>query len=201
MLFRVSPIFLAPVLFTLVGCAHFHDQPLSAEKSRADFESRSLADPGLKAFLATNLPAESALPVAWDFNHLSLVAYYFNPDLDVARAQLAGANAAGVTAGARPNPTVGVNAAYSSTVSVPSPWIITPSLDLPIETMGKRGYRLAQSAHLSEAARCALASAAWQVRSEVRKNLLALYAASENATLLQQQESAQAESEIGRAHV
>jgi outer membrane protein TolC len=177
-----------------LGCAHFHDQPLSAEKSRADFESRSLADDGLKAFLATNLPAESALPVAWDFNHLSLVAYYFNPDLDVARAQLAGANAAGVTAGARPNPTVGVNAAYSSTVSVPSPWIITPSLDLPIETMGKRGYRLAQSAHLSEAARCALASAAWQVRSEVRKNLLALYAASENATLLQQQESAQAES-------
>ena len=177
-----------------LGCAHFHDQPLSAEKSRADFEGRSLADTGLKAFLATNLPTESALPAAWDFNHLSLVAYYYNPDLDVARAQLAGANAAKLTAGARPNPTVGVNAAYNTTTTVPSPWIVTPSLDLPIETMDKRGYRLAQAAHLSEAARCDLASTAWRVRSQVRKNLLALYAAGENATLLQQQESAQAES-------
>ena len=177
-----------------LGCAHFHDQPLSAEKSRADFASRSLTDSGLVAFLVTNRPAASASSTAWDFNNLTLVAYYFNPDLDVARAQLAGAAAAGVTAGARPNPTVGVNAAYNTTTTVPSPWIITPSLDLPIETMGKRGYRLAQSVHLSEAARCDLASAAWQVRGQVRKNLLALYAAGENTTLLQQQESAQAES-------
>ncbi|MEI7534568.1 MAG: TolC family protein [Verrucomicrobiae bacterium] len=184
----------AVAAFGWLGCAHFNDQPLSAEKVRADFESRSLADAGLNAFLATNLPAESASPAAWNFNRLTLVAYYFNPDLDVARAQLVGANAAKLTAGARPNPTVGVNAAYNTTTTIPSPWIVTPSLDLPIETMGKRGYRLAQSAHLSEAARCALASAAWHVRSEVRKNLLALYAAGENAALLQQQESAQAES-------
>jgi outer membrane protein TolC len=178
----------------LVGCAHFQDRPLSAEKSRTDFESRSLADAGLNAFLATNFPAESASSAVWDFNRLALVAYYYNPELDLARAQLANAKAAGITAGARPNPTVGANVAYSTTTWVPSPWILSPSLDIPIETAGKRGYRLAQAAHLSDAARCELASAAWQVRSRVRKNLLALYAAGESVALLQKQEAAQAES-------
>lgn len=178
----------------LAGCAHFHDQPLSAEKSRADFESRSLADAGLQSFLATNLPAESASSAAWDFNRLALVAFYFHPDLDVARAQLAGAQSAGRTAGQRPNPTLGVSPTYNTTTDIPSPWIISPSLDIPIETAGKRGYRLAQAAHLSDAARFNLAATAWEVRRRVRKSLLALYAAAENVALLQKQEAVQAES-------
>ena len=178
----------------LVGCAHFHDQPIAAEKARVDFETRSLADAGLQSFLAKNLRAEAASAAAWDFNRLALVAFYFHPDLDLARAQLTGANAAGITAGARLNPTVGINALYNTTTTIPSPWIVTPSLDIPIETAGKRGYRLAQAVHLSDAARFNLASAAWQVRSRVRKNILALYAAGESVALLQKQEAVQAES-------
>ena len=60
--------------------------------------------------------------------------------------------------------------------------------------MGKRGYRIAQAAHLSDAARFNLASTAWQVRSRVRKSLLALYAAGESEALLKKQEALQAES-------
>jgi len=178
----------------LVGCAHFHDRPLSAEKSSADFETRSLADAGLQAFLAKSLRAESASAAAWDFTRLALVAFYYHPDLDVARAQLAGAQAAGRTAGQRPNPTVSVSPQYNTSTTIPSPWIVSPGLDLPIETAGKRGYRLAQAAHLSDAARFNLAATAWQVRSRVRKNLLALHAAGESVALLQKQESVQAES-------
>jgi outer membrane protein TolC len=178
----------------LAGCAHFHDQPLAAEKSLADFEARSLAAAGLQSFLATNLPSESASTAAWDFNRLALVAFYFHPDLDVARAQLAAAQSAGRTAGQRPNPTLSVSPTYNTTTTIPSPWIVSPSLDIPIETAGKRGYRLAQAAHLSDAARFNLAASAWQVRSRVRKNLLALYAASESVALLQKQEAVQAES-------
>lgn len=178
----------------LSGCAHFRDQSLSAEKTVADFATRSLGDAGLQSFLAKNLPAESVTAAAWDFNRLALVAFYFHPDLDVARAQLFGAQAAGRTAGQRPNPTVSVSPAYNTTTTIPSPWIVTPSLDIPIETAGKRGYRLAQAAHLSDAARFNLASTAWQVRSRVRKNLLALYAAGESVALLQKQEAVQANS-------
>lgn len=178
----------------LAGCARFHDRPLSAEKSRADFEARTLNDAGLKAFLETNHVTGEWPRRAWDFNTLSLTAFYFHPDLDVARAQLAGAKAAGKTAGARPNPTASVNPQYNTTTTIPSPWIVTPSLDIPIETAGKRGYRLAQAAHLSDAARFNLASTAWQVRSRVRKSLLALYGAGESEALLKKQEAVQAES-------
>lgn len=178
------------------GCARFHDHPLSAEKVSADFEARSFNDAGLKSYLerhATEIAAAAAAK-SWDLNRLTLVAFYYHPDLDVARAQLAGTQAASVTARQRPNPTLSVSPAYNTTTTIPSPWIVTPSLDIPIETAGKRGYRLAQASHLSDAARFHLAATAWQVRSRVRKNLLTFHGASEREVALKQQERIQAES-------
>ena len=66
--------------------------------------------------------------------------------------------AAKVTAGERPNPSLNVTPGYDTTTSMPSPWIPLGFLDVPIETAGKRGYRTAQAARLSEAARLKLAS-------------------------------------------
>jgi outer membrane protein, heavy metal efflux system len=180
-------------LLLSAGCAHFQDRPLSAEKSLADFDARTLRDVGLKAFLETNHITGEWPRTEWNLETLTLAALYFHPDLDVARAQLAGAKARKVTAGERPNPTVSVSPAYDITTTTPSPWIVTPSLDIPIETAGKRGYRIAQAAHLSDAARLNLAATAWQVRSRVRKSLLSLEAASETESLLKTQQVLQAE--------
>lgn len=184
------------LLVAVAGCVRFHDRPLSAEKVGADFETRSLNDAGLKSYLdkqAAQASTTAGSPT-WDLNRLTLVAFYYHPDLDVARAQLAGAKAGSVTAGQRPNPTLNVSPQYSTTTAIPSPWVVAPTLDIPIETAGKRGYRLAQAAHLSDAARFNLAATAWQVRSRVRKNLLALYGASEREAALRKQETIQAES-------
>ena len=53
----------------LQGCARVHPLPLAPEKIAADFQTRTLADAGLKAFLETNLhSATPAWPLsAWDF--------------------------------------------------------------------------------------------------------------------------------------
>ena len=72
-----------------------------------------------------------------------------------------------------------------------SPWMFGLTLDMPIETAGKRGKRIAQAEHLSEAAKWNFISAAWQTRSHVRAALLNLYVAHETESLLAQQESAQ----------
>jgi outer membrane protein TolC len=72
-----------------------------------------------------------------------------------------------------------------------SPWLVALNLDVPIETAGKRGKRLAQAGHLSEAARWNFVSAAWQTRSRLRAALLNLYAARETESLLTLQEAAQ----------
>jgi outer membrane protein TolC len=180
----------AVALAGMVGCARFHDQPLSADKVCDDFETRSLTDAGLTAFLEKHQSGNAR----WNLDRLTFVALYYHPDLDVARAQLAGAKAGRITAGERPNPTLSVSPQYNTTTTIPSPWIVTPSLDIPIETAGKRGYRLAQAGHLSDAARFNLAATAWQVRSRVRKSLLALYGASEREASLKRQEAIQAES-------
>jgi len=172
------------------GCARFHDAPLSAEKVSAEFEARSLSDPGLEAFVQRHRPSEETSwpPASWDLNNLTLAAFYFHPELDVARAQAAGARAARLTAGQRPNPTLGLSPAYDITTSIPSPWIVAASLDLPLETAGKRGYRAARADRLSDAARFQLAATAWRVRSRVRACLLALATATQREALLKQHE-------------
>jgi outer membrane protein TolC len=98
-----------------------------------------------------------------------------------------------LTAAERPNPTLGVTPAYNTTTAVPSPWLVTPTLDVPIETAGKRSYRRAQATQLSEAARFNIMSVAWQVRGRVRSAFLGLNAARQAEGLLDEQQSIQAE--------
>lgn len=129
----------------------------------------------------------------WDFEDLTLAAFYFHPDLEVARAQWAVARASEITAGERPNPTVGISPAYNSTTAIPSPWIVTVTGELPLETAGKRGYRVAEATKLAEAARLNIASVAWQVRSRVRNRMWDLQSAEELQSLLEQQQAIHAE--------
>ena len=72
------------------GCAHFEPKPVSPAQTASALENRTFGDPGLRGFLEKNLPRDAAaagLPRAWDFEMLTLAAFYYHPDLDVARAQ------------------------------------------------------------------------------------------------------------------
>lgn len=181
-------MFLAPIL-VFAGCARFHPQSISPDQTAAAFDTRSLANPDLQAFLETNHITGPWPRCSWDLNALTLVAFYYQPALAEARAQWASVRAAQVTAGQRPNPTVGFTPTYDTTT--PPPWIFGLTWDIPIETAGKRGKRIAQADHLSEAARWNFVSAAWQTCSRVRAAWLNLYAARETESLLARQESAQ----------
>ena len=88
--------------------------------------------------------------------------------LAVARASWAEAQAGIVTAGARPNPTLSFMPQYVFNPGGEPPWVHTLTLDIPIETGGKRSARIAQATQLSESARLGIAAAAWQVRSQLR---------------------------------
>jgi outer membrane protein TolC len=177
----------------LAGCAHFQPQPLAPEQSAAQFDGRRLDDEGLKAFITQDSGAPVRWPPArWDLNTLTLAAFYFHPDLAVARAQWRVAEAGRVTAGARPNPSVSFSPAYDNQIpNNPSPWLIPVTFDLPIETAGKRGQRMAEAEKAAEAARWGFVSAAWQIRGGVRASLLDYSLAGRRADLLQQQWSAQ----------
>jgi outer membrane protein TolC len=162
------------------GCAaeHYHPAPIEAERTAAVFGARTLDDPGLRAFAETKYGAAAWPPPAWDYRALSLAALYFNPSLEAARARIAVSQAEMLTAGARPNPTLAL------TPGIPSPYLLTVDLSFPLETAGKRGYRVQAARSLDLAARLELAQAAWTVRSTVRAALVDQLAASRTLDLL-----------------
>ena len=125
---------------------------------------------------------------------LTLAAFYYQPDLDVARAKWEVAEAGVITAGGRPNPSVGFTPQYNvNAAGGISPWILNFSLDIPLETAGKRGYRIARARPISEAARLNIAAVAWRVRSRLQRDLLSLYRAERAEALLQEQQRVQEE--------
>ncbi len=179
-----------------LGCVHFESKPISPAKVVGNFEQRSLENPELKSFLAQNGPTNALLnwPLAeWDLSHLILVGLFYHPDLDLARAHWAVAQASRKTARERPNPTLTVSPAYNTSQGIPTPWLLTAAIDIPIETAGKRGYRLAQASQLSEAARWNIASVAWAVRSRIRQAMIELDSAIQTEGLLREQQTVQDE--------
>jgi len=169
------------------GCARFHSRPLSPVQNAARLEDRSLTNVALKEFVETNSNhAFATWPTAeWDFESLTWAAFYYQPSLELARAQWAVTRGGEKTAAQRPNPTLTATPGYDTTTSVPSPWIPLTFLDIPIETAGKRKYRRAEAAHKAEAARWNVATAAWQVRSDLRTALIALKVSEQRAALVQ----------------
>ena len=185
---KIVPLF---GVFFLAGCAmrRYQPSPIAASATASQFESRSLADDGLRSFEEKNLgqPVPSWPPKAWNLQTLSIAALYFNPTLDLARARLARADAAIITAGARPNPTVGVSP------GIPSPYLLTFDFAVPIETAGKRGYRVQSARNLDQAARLDLADSGWTVLSGVRLALLNYLLASRNLELSRSEERVRAD--------
>jgi cobalt-zinc-cadmium efflux system outer membrane protein len=193
---RLRQVFsLCFIILLAAGCVRFQPKPITASKTLDDFEARKLDAPELRNFLLTKQGLKEWPPQVWNLHALTLAAFYYHPDLDVARAQWGVAQAGRITAGERPNPIGSVLAGYNSTtlVSEVTPWIPEVALEIPIETAGKRGYRISEARHLSEAARLNIFSVAWDVRSRLRQALLDLYAAREMESLFNRQQSIQVE--------
>ncbi|MBA4233485.1 MULTISPECIES: TolC family protein [Ralstonia] len=187
-----------PIAFTLLaGCATYQAQPIAPAQLALQFQERSLVSEDLRAYLSRELgqDVQPWPPARWNREMLSLAAWYYSPALDIARARWGTAKAGIEVADKIPNPVLQFPFQYSTPNPGPgAPFTTGPALDIPIETAHKRGYRVDQASHLSEAARLNIANEAWKVRSQVRDALLALYAARER--IVSQSRKAEAEREI-----
>ena len=160
----------------LGGCVSYHAEPLTAEKGAADLQGRALGGG------------------TWDRARLAAAALKMHPDMEIARAKLATAQAAVITAGARPNPTLTFDATnISRLLGGASPWTNGFTLDVPIETAGKRGHRVAQAQALVNAAALNLSTAETNVASRVCRSMFALFAAQQREELLAAQQADQEE--------
>lgn len=167
-------------LVAIAGCQSYKPAPVSPTKTEAAFRARSTDDAGLREFVAksaTNLAAQWP-PREFDLQALTLVAFYFHPDLQLARAHAAELAAGEITAGERPNPTVSFAPQYAvNSDTGTSPWLFGFSWDIPIETAGKRKHRIEQAVQSTLASRLAIGEAAWKIRGDLRSNLVEYYAA------------------------
>ncbi len=171
----------------LTACApavRYHPKPIVPAITAERLESRTLNGPGLRQFVEGNLGHKmSAWPLqAWGLKDLTLAAYYYNPQMQIARAQAAAAQAAIITAGERPNPTMSLRP------GIPSPWLLDFNFNVPIQTAGRRAHKIEQATALSQAASFNLAATAWRVRSGVRSALVKYLFDQEQAELAHAEE-------------
>ena len=150
------------------GCIHYRARPLDPPRLESQYRTRSLQDEGLRDFIRANAAEKPTQgpPARLDISLLTLVAFYYSPDLEMARADIAVAEAGIRSAGARVNPSLSGEGGYNSNPEAHRLYAILPSLTF--ETAGKRGYRILAAQKEAEVARLALAEAGWRVRNRVR---------------------------------
>src|SRR5262245_16823559 len=159
------------LLLVLAGCSGLDPQPLDPARSESDFRARRIDDPGLTSYVRSH---GVSMPPAWNLESLTLAAFYFHPDLDIARARLMGARGSEISAGAWPNPTLNADLEKVMGSAGPgvSPWVYGFNLQMPIDFLWKRGYRVDEARAKIDVARLELGEVAWQVRHPLRAALL-----------------------------
>lgn len=158
------------LLLALAGCSGLESRPLDPVRSEQEFRARRLDDPGLASYLQ----AHQVAPGPWTLEALTLAAFYYHPDLDVARARAAGARGAETSAGAWPNPVLNADLekVLGSVGPGVSPWVYGFNLQMPLDFLWKRGYRVDEARARTVAGRFELGEVAWQVRRRLRAALL-----------------------------
>ena len=158
------------------GCANekYQAKAIDPLGISAKLLNKNSTSPDFKANLIKQGYLEKDLPFAtWGLKELTLCALYYHTKLDVAKAQLALANAVVNTANQKQNPVLGGRTARTNQANNDkSPWAFGLEVEIPIETANKREIRVEEAQHLSEAARIDVADSAWQLRSQIAKDLL-----------------------------
>ena len=177
------------------SCATYVPLSVTPRENASDLGLRTLGDPALRRFIEQNHTGPEAgwPPKAWTPELLVLAALHYQPSLDVARAQWQLARAAQISAAERPNPTLNIGAEHKATGGGVIPWVTTLSLDVPIETAGKRSLRIDQARAISAAAAAEIDQAVWNVRSAVQKSLVEVAAAGRLRAALAEQSALRAE--------
>jgi cobalt-zinc-cadmium efflux system outer membrane protein len=191
--FTITVAICLTAVFSSCAAQKYHPAPISPAASAASLRSRTLKEEGLHRYFEKqgNLPSGQWPPKEWNLPELTLAAFYYSPTLEIARTRVEEADAAVITAGARPNPVLSGSAGGST--SAVSPWVGSLGFPIPIETAGKRRDRINAAQSLADAARWELANTAWTVRSQVRSALLQYTPARRRLLVLGEEERLRAE--------
>lgn len=182
---------LVAVFFAACTKEKYVAKPIQPQASSAKVFAKDPLSAAFNAYLIKQGYKSEDLPFkSWGIDELTASALYHHTKLDVAKAQLALANVQLETAGQKQNPTLNGSLARSNQANQDiRPWAYGLNVEIPIETAGKRAIRIEEAQHLQEVARIDVADAAWQLRSQLAKELLRYHENSARQQLLQQEVS------------
>ena len=175
----------------LAACALQTYQPaaVDADAAAAAYLKRRTDDPGLKAYMLSHGHPESDWPVRrWGLDELTLLAFYYHPDLEVARARAREAGAQAQPAlQRRPWGVKPVLAHHSQKQDYSdSPWSLGFELEIPLDAGTRQQALVERAQYQAQVAELEVGSTAWRVRSRVRAQLVELDAARRNVELVEQ---------------
>ena len=196
-----KPLALRPASKTVVLCVllaalvtacakeKYQAKPINAQAISAKIYAKDPLSADFKAYLIKQGYKVEDIPFkSWGIDELTASALYHHSKLDVTKAQLALANAQLETASQKQNPTLGGSIARSNQANGDiRPWAYGLNVEIPIETAGKREIRIEEAQHLQAVASIDVADTAWQLRSQIAKDLLRYHENVARQQLLQQE--------------
>ena len=163
----------------VVGCAKekYIAKPINQAQIVNQLINKDIASAEFQAYLLDQGYLPSQLPFSsWGLDELTNCALFHHTKLNVAKAQLALANAQMDTANFRQTPIINSEIARSNQKNNDiKPWALGLNVQIPIETTNKRAIRVEEARFLAEAAKLDVADIAWQLRSQIAKDLLRYY--------------------------
>jgi outer membrane protein TolC len=177
------------------GYLAYEPADLEAQVAPVRYLNRSSDDSSLAALVRASGYVGEWPPDPWRLDTLTLTALYFNPELDLARAQAVTAQAELAVAARRSPLGITLVSEHHSRIEGSSPWSLGVAIELPIGTRTRREARAEKAALLADAAEIEIASAAWRVRGAVRDALIDLMGSSQRTSVLRQRLSIQRQME------
>ena len=180
---------LLAALVTACAKEKYQAKPINAQAISAKIYAKDPLSADFKAYLIKQGYKVEDIPFkSWGIDELTASALYHHSKLDVTKAQLALANAQLETASQKQNPTLGGSIARSNQANGDiRPWAYGLNVEIPIETAGKREIRIEEAQHLQAVASIDVADTAWQLRSQIAKDLLRYHENVARQQLLQQE--------------
>jgi len=161
-------------MFSACAKYQYEAKPVKPEQIADEFMSRRLDNPELRDFFQQyGYPLQQWPLVEWDLQALSLAAYYYHPELQIAIAQHGLKKASELIAAEKINPGINIPLEHHSDTSDDrSPWLIGLLFDLVLEREGKRQARLDKAQAETQAARINIQSVAWDIYSRLRQRYI-----------------------------
>ena len=176
-------------LIASCGFQNYQPKPIYPEKSLTKITSRDPNSEEFQRYLYDlNYPKNNIPIKKWGLRELTLCAFFFSPELDLARSKWNFAKSEIAISGQRPTPGMSTIVEHHSKAEGGiSPWTFGLSLEIPVETSGKRSARMEQAYYLSEVERIQIAQEAWNIRHKLQLAWIEYNHSLQEASILQEE--------------